>query len=42
MATGEFRPPYKGEWFLSGSYIEAYRAENDLRSSYHIAKLVVV
>ncbi|MFM7072536.1 MAG: hypothetical protein ACKO38_12170, partial [Planctomycetota bacterium] len=26
MATGEFRPPYKGEWFLSGSYIEAYLA----------------
>ncbi|MGV2332842.1 MAG UNVERIFIED_CONTAM: hypothetical protein LVR18_01435 [Planctomycetaceae bacterium] len=30
VATGEFRPPRKGEWLLSGSDIEAYRAENDL------------
>jgi hypothetical protein len=42
MATGEFRAPRKGEWFLSGSYIEAYRAENDLTIAYHIARLVVV
>lgn len=39
-ATGEFREPRKGEWFLSGSYIEAYRAENDLPAPYHIARLV--
>ena len=42
IATGEFRPPRKGEWFLSGSYIEAYRAENDLPAEYHIAQLKLV
>lgn len=42
VATGEFRPPRKGEWFLSGSYIEAYRAENDLSVQYHIARLKLV
>ena len=42
VATGEFRPPRKGEWFLSGSYIEAYRAENDLPTAYHIARLALV
>ena len=38
--TGEKRPPRKGEWFLSGGIIEAYRASNDLNVPYHIAKLV--
>ena len=38
--TGEFRCPKKGEWYLSGSPIEAYRAPNDLPTKYHIAKLV--
>ncbi len=42
MATGEFRPPQKGEWFLSGSYVEAYRAEVDLTTAYHIARLALV
>lgn len=42
VATGEFRAPRKGEWFLSGSYVEAYRAENDLTTSYNIAKLIYV
>jgi len=42
VATGEFREPRKGEWFLSGSYIEAYRAENDLPTAYHIARLALV
>lgn len=42
VATGEFRSPRKGEWFLSGSYVEAYRAENDLTVAYHIAKLAYV
>jgi hypothetical protein len=40
IATGEKRPPKKGEWYLSGSIIEAYRAFDDLSTSYHIAKLV--
>lgn len=42
MATGEMRKPRKGEWFLSGAIIEAYRANNDLAIEYKIAKLVVV
>ena len=42
VATGEFRSPRKGEWFLSGSYIEAYRAEIDLTAAYNIAKLAYV
>lgn len=37
--TGEKRPPRKGEWYLSGAIIEAYRAPNDLTQSFHIAKL---
>lgn len=42
VATGEFRSPRKGEWFLSDSYIEAYRADNDLTAPYNIAKLAYV
>lgn len=42
VATGEKRPPRKGEWFLSGSFIEAYRAENDLTTAYDIARLAIV
>lgn len=42
VATGEKRPPKKGEWFLSGAIIGAYRAPNDFLPSmvYQIAKLV--
>jgi len=39
-ATGEFRPPRKGEFYLSGAIIEAYRAPNDLAGAYWIAKQV--
>ncbi len=38
--TGEKRCPKKGEWYLSGAIVEAYRAPNDLSSQFHIAKLV--
>ena len=38
--TGEKRCPKQGEWYLSGSIIEAYRAPNDLPTPYHIARLV--
>ena len=41
ICTGEFRCPKKGEWFLSGSPIEAYYAPNNLPTMYYIAKLVV-
>lgn len=39
-ATGEFRAPRRGEWYLSGATIEAYRAPSDLTTSFHIARLV--
>ena len=38
--TGEKRPPRKGEWYLSGAIVEAYKAANDLTTDYHIARLV--
>lgn len=38
QATGEFRPPRKYEYYLSGAVIEAYQAPNDLSTSYWIAK----
>jgi hypothetical protein len=37
--TGEFRPPKKGEFYLSGAVPEVYRALEDLESSYHIVRL---
>lgn len=40
--TGEHRCPRKGEWYLSGSYIECYYAPNDLSSPYHIAEICEV
>lgn len=41
--TGEVRPPKAGEWFLSGSVVEAYKASTDAATmSYHIARLVKV
>lgn len=40
--TGEFRPPKKDEWYLSGAIVAAYRAPNDFNTEYHIAKLVKV
>jgi hypothetical protein len=41
IKTGEFREPKAGEWFLSGAIVEAYRANNDLLTKYHIAKLIL-
>jgi hypothetical protein len=42
VATGEKRPPRKGEWYLSGADVQAYKAPNDLTTAYHIAKLARV
>ena len=39
-STGEKRPPKKGEWYLSGSIVEAYYAPNDLPTPFVIARLV--
>ena len=37
---GEKRPPRKGEWYFSGSVVEAYRSGGDMSYPYHIAELV--
>lgn len=42
VATGEKRPPRKGEWYLSGAIVGAYRAPNDLSTPYQIARVVLV
>jgi hypothetical protein len=39
VATGEFRPPRQGEWYLSGAIPAAYRAPNDLSTPYWIAEV---
>jgi len=36
-ASGEYRAPRKGEYYLSGSVIEAYRAPNNLTLEFWIA-----
>lgn len=38
--TGEKRPPKRGEWYLSGATIHAYRAPNDLTQIFPIARIV--
>lgn len=38
-ATGEYRPPRAGEYFLSGAVIEAYRTSNALVTPYWIAEI---
>lgn len=40
--SGVKRCPEKGEWYLSGAIIAAYKAPNDLSTEYYIAKLVRV
>lgn len=40
--TEEYREPKKGEWYLSGAKVVAYRAPNDLSTKYFIAKPVLV
>ncbi len=42
IKTGEFRTPRKGEFYLSGAIVVAYRAPNDLTASFHIAKPVMM
>lgn len=41
VRTGEYRPPLKGEWFLSGAIPQAYRCIS-AGLSYHILKIVRV
>ena len=33
-----FRPPRKGEWYLSGAAVMAYHALNDLGDKYQIVR----
>jgi len=40
VPTGEFREPRKGEFYLSGAIVAAYRAPNDLSTKFHIARRV--
>lgn len=42
VPTGEKRCPRKGEWYLSGAIVCAYRAHGDYSSQYHIARLIAV
>jgi len=39
-ATGEYRAPKRGEWYLSGAIIDAYQAPNDLDTAYWIAQRI--
>jgi hypothetical protein len=38
----EYREPKKGEWYLSGNPVTAYKAPNDLSTKYFIATIVEV
>lgn len=40
--TDAFRPPKKGEWYLSGAVPEAYKAPNDLGQAFRIMQPVRV
>lgn len=37
-----FRPPRKGEYYLSGAIVEAYKAPNDLTSSFWIVEALSI
>lgn len=36
-----YREPRKGEWYLSGAVVEAYKAPNDLPYKYTVVKPLV-
>jgi hypothetical protein len=40
VATGEKRAPRKGEWYLSGAIVGAYKAPNDLDTVFQIARVI--
>ena len=41
-ATGEYRTPNKGEWYLSGAIILAYLSPGNLNGPYWIAKPITM
>lgn len=38
VKTGEFRPPKRGEYYLSGAIPTAYYAPNDLTQAFYIMR----
>ena len=40
ISTGDIRPPKKGEYYLSGAQPIAYKAPNDLSTSFLIAEII--
>ena len=40
VCTGEKRPPKKGEYFLSGAIVTAYKAHGDIDTEHWIARKV--
>ena len=38
--TGDFRPPRRGEFYLSGAIPQAWQAPNDLSTPYYILRPV--
>lgn len=40
IKTGEYRPPLRSEYFLSGAIPGIYKAPNNLSYAYHIIKLI--
>lgn len=40
VRTWEFRPPLKGEYYLSWARAEVYKAFDNLSTPFHIAKLI--
>lgn len=38
VATGEYRPPTAGEYFISGAIPEVYEARHPLTTAYHLAR----
>lgn len=38
VKTGEFRPPKKGEYYLSGAIPTAYKAFSDMEGKYEIMR----
>jgi len=42
VSTRQKRTPHKGEWYLSGAAVQAWRARHDLSIELYIARLVRV
>jgi hypothetical protein len=38
VKSGEFRPPRRGEWYLSGAIPQAWQAPNNFKTAYSILR----